>query len=126
MNLVGFIKEYNDIKEAVRLNELARKEVKPYSDVGKIIKYLDNGILLLAWMGYFVDVETKGLIAPDSYYTDGTWIWPSYFPYYLGRYPSMKIDRNFLIHIEKKEFNPELDETSEVKKANLKRSFQKN
>lgn len=31
-------------------------------------------VLVIVWMGYFLDLEDGSLIAPDSYYTDGDYI----------------------------------------------------
>lgn len=119
MKLVGFIKEHNFIKEAVSLNELISNSSESYANIEDVIKYLNSGALLLAWMGYFIDEKTKKLIAPDSYFTDGIWIWPSYLPYYLGLYPSMKIDPNFLTHLESVNFQFKLDVKFEIHKKQL-------
>ena len=67
MKYVGFIKEYNIIDSAKPLQDVIKyHDVKP--DYLDIINYLKDGILAFAWMGYFVDIETKALIAPDSYF----------------------------------------------------------
>jgi len=123
MKLVGFIKEHNYIKEAVGLNELISSGSESYANIEKVIRYLDSGTLLLAWMGYFIDGKTKKLIATDSYFTDGIWIWPSYFPYYLGMYPSLKIDPDFLIHMENQKFELGFAEDFAAKKNVLEREL---
>ncbi len=123
MKLVGFIKEHNCIKEAVGLNELISNTNESYEKIEKVVKYLNSGAILLAWMGYFIDAKTKKLIAPDSYFTDGIWIWPSYFTYYLGVYPSMKISPDFLTYLENKKFEFTLVDNFESQKHQLESEF---
>ena len=125
MRLTGFIKEYNNIKEAVGLTELISVDSNSGSDIEKIVKYLNNGVLLLAWMGYFIDEKTNKLIAPDSYLTDGIWIWPAYYPYYLQKYPSMRIDTDFLAHLENRNFELRLDEKFHSQKPKLENELSK-
>ena len=109
MKLVGFIKEYNQIKEAISLTELVSDNSELYTNSEKVINYLNNGVLLLGWMGYFIDVKSKKLIAPDSYHTDGIWVWPSYYTYYLEMYPFIKINPEFLAHMEGRNFEMNVD-----------------
>jgi len=110
MKYIGFIKEHNKIKEAVAFEEAIKL---PYDnkETNKIIEYLNKGILLLAWMGYFTDIKTNELIAPDSYLTDGVWIWPSYLPYYLNKFPSFHLDDDFINYLKERnyEFNLKKD-----------------
>jgi hypothetical protein len=97
MKYLGFIKEHNNIIEAVFYNELIDGE--DYLDQKSleiVIQYLSNGVIVLGWMNYFVDLKTKDLIAPNSFYTDGEYIWPSYLSYYLKKHPNLKIDKSFL------------------------------
>lgn len=99
MKLVGFIKEHNDITEAVSFESIITTEKCDNEIALRVINYLDKGILLLGWMGYFFDLKDNSLIAPDSYYTDGIFIWPSYFPYYLKKYGNYNIDKDFLEYL---------------------------
>ncbi|MFM7859303.1 MAG: hypothetical protein ACKO96_47125, partial [Flammeovirgaceae bacterium] len=43
---------------------------------------------------------------PDSYYSDGSWIWPSYFPYYLIKFPRYPIDSEFIDFLLARNFQP--------------------
>jgi len=104
MKLLGFIKEYNELKESNTLDELLNSGVPVVNDVEKILDYLSQGVLVLGWMGYFIDVKTKKPIAPDSYFTDGVWVWPAYFPYYLKIVPSMLIDQDFVQYLLDKDY----------------------
>ena len=92
MKYVGFIKELDNVSFA--------KDFKNYftsanRDNLDILKYLDKGISFGGWMSYVSEVEDIDIsIAPFEYFTDGEWIWPVYFPYYLKKY------KNFYIPIE--------------------------
>lgn len=109
MKLIGFIKEYNNLDEGIALDTLLDSKATAINDTEKVLDYLNQGILLLGWMGYFIDVRTKELIAPDSYFTDGVWVWPSYFPYYLKKYPSMQVDKEFITYLNAKSFDFKID-----------------
>jgi hypothetical protein len=125
MKLTGFITEHNNIREAINLSELIDNSFQPNVNTDKIIKYLNNGVLLLAWMGYFFDEKSKRTIAPDSYFTDGIWVWPSYFSYYLEKYPSMKIDQEFLNYLEDRRFDFSTSEEFEIQKNELEQELSK-
>ena len=99
MKLIGFIKEHNNIKEAHEYTHVKKGGSINKNVINNIIDYLNSGELLLSWMGYFMDLEDGSLIAPDSYYTDGYYFWPAYFPYYLKKYPDYYIDKEFLSHL---------------------------
>ena len=102
MKLVGFIKEH-DHKLGNTFKDVVEKSLKEY-DPEAIINYLEKGSLLFGWMGYFNDLETNEPVSPHAYYTDGTWVWPSYFPYYLGKYRSITFDNEFLHYLEARNF----------------------
>jgi hypothetical protein len=110
MKLVGFIKEYHGkTEEAVSFNEFVNPKVGLAYDRFKLIKYLKQGDILIAWMGYVHDFKTKQPLVPDGCETDGIWVWPSYFPYYLGIYREVNIDQEFLSYIEQKDYLFQLD-----------------
>lgn len=74
----------------------------------KIINYLSNGVFVFGWMGYEKDKEGN-LIIPLGYYTDGIWIWPGYYIYYLKKYENMKIQDNFIQYVQKNNYvNPKV------------------
>jgi hypothetical protein len=122
MKYIGFVKEYNNIKEASSLEELISEKTLDTGETEKVIDYLKQGKLLLAWMGYFIDIKSKELIAPDSYYSDGIWVWPAYLPYYLNKY-KMKLDQEFLDHIRDNNFVIEVSEQFNKKKASLEQEL---
>lgn len=54
---------------------------------GKIIEYLNNGILFIATTGFVEDVLMPGrFICCPHILTDGIWAWPADFAYYVEKY----------------------------------------
>lgn len=105
MKYLGFIKEYNNIPESNYLN-IYRDIQNNYDSEfkRKIINYLKNGNIALSWMGVFIDIEDNSFIAPQIYYTDGEWIWPSYLIYYLEKDSEFGLTESFVNYLEEKEF----------------------
>jgi hypothetical protein len=68
------------------------------------VQYLEEGSVISAFMGFFPDVTGESYSSVMSYYTDGEYIWPSYFPFYLKKYESMWVDRDFFDHVQKRAF----------------------
>jgi len=104
MKLIGFIKEHNNLPEALPLKDVLGSTPNDLTIISSVIKYLNEGILVLSWMGYFMDLDNKTPVAPDSYFTDGEYVWPAYFSYYLEKYSNYKIDQEFLNHISNNHF----------------------
>jgi len=125
MKLVGFIKEHNSIVEAQEFSFIKGNNSRNQGIAEKIIDYLNSGVLVLAWMGYFMDLEDSSLISPDSYYTDGVYVWPAYFPYYLKKYPNYLIDDEFLSHISKNNYLVDQTKIKEDLKTKLEAGLSK-
>lgn len=106
MRYIGFIKEHNPIKESLSIEVvMSSPDNNDEISVLGIIEYLkNNGVLILGWMGYFMDLEKDQPICPDSYYSDGVWVWPAYFPYYLEKYPHYPLDKEFKEYFLSKDF----------------------
>ena len=104
MKLIGFIKEHNNIKEAVDYTVFKEEGLTNNYVLSDIVSYLNSGVYILGWMGYFFDIDNDSPISPDSYYTDGVYIWPAYFPHYLQKHPNSQIDEDFLADAVKNNF----------------------
>lgn len=109
MKLIGFIKEHNNIIEAQKYSSINITSIISQVDINLIIDYLNNGELVFGWMGYFMDIDNGDLISPDSYYTDGIYIWPAYLPYYLKKGLNYLINQEFLYHVSNN--NYKIDKT---------------
>lgn len=105
MDLIGFITEHNNISESVKYTNNLGEIPNDTSIVSRLINYLNKGTLVFSWMGYFTDIENDNLICPDSYYTDGHYIWPGYFPYYLKKHENFIIDKGFITFLTENNFN---------------------
>ena len=64
----------------------------------KVIQYLEQGEFLTGAMSYIYDNE-KLPIGNLDYYTDGTFIWPVYYLYYLKKYNNFFIDERLIKHV---------------------------
>ena len=105
MKYIGFIRENTNIKEALHFDDVSKTSIDYDEETLKKIKqYLSMGKFIFGWMGYSNDVKTKAPIAPDGYSTDGTWVWPDYYYYYIETY-SIAIDSDFFDHMLAANFN---------------------
>jgi hypothetical protein len=85
MKMIGFREEYDIVLAKSKYN---------YRDGGRSILLADRGKdLLLSYLevAYVVMSKTLALFDNENYidaymiYTDGVWVWPSYFHYYLNK-----------------------------------------
>ena len=69
-------------------------------DKSKIVKYLENGIVVATSPGTIIDVLSpdKEIIGNETWYTDGKYLWCSELSYYIERY-NLKLDDEFLNYI---------------------------
>jgi len=121
MNIVGFISEHESISRpnlGIPLKELFNGlEITP-SKLSKIIDYLQNAKCLISKTLFFFDTENNPI---GSYiiYTDGKWLWPSYYVYYMKMKSRILIPNDFIKNIESNNFiNPILTD-EEVHNAEL-------
>lgn len=123
MKLLGFIKEYDDISGASALDDLLYSGTGVQEDIQKVIAYLNQGYVLIGWMGYCFDVRSREPIGPDMYLTDGIWVWPGYLSYYLNKYPNFKFSSEFLEYIKKKDFRFNLEQDFELYKDKFEKEL---
>lgn len=121
MKFTGFIKEYDiNIRNGRKLSEIF-DETFVLDEVlkKKIVSYLETGNFVSGIMAFLYDINEKPMGNQD-YFTDGTYIWPSYFKYYLTNYDNFIVDQDFINHLLKKDFrieklsNREIDEIDEI------------
>lgn len=111
MKYFGFIKEHGNDKHSVSIKELINdvNTESPYRL--EVINYLKLGELCVAWMGCVENVldpafdtdeyDDDDFIAYAAIDTDGKWYWPEYIVAYLEKYPTMKIDSEFVNYVLK-------------------------
>ena len=109
MKYVGFVTESDEIKESVRFDDLVKiPESYDTETLEKIEQYLSAGQIVFGWMGYSVDPLTKQFISPHCYLTDGKWVWPHYYYYYIEKY-GVEVDPEFFRHMKSVSFKFKAD-----------------
>nr|WP_294950508.1 hypothetical protein [uncultured Mucilaginibacter sp.] len=116
IKLVGFVKEYHNNEQAIPFEDFISSRSGKY-DFEKILKYLRQGDLVFGWMSYIMDLKTNLPLVPNNYHTDGIWVWPAYFPYFIARYPLLDndIDHEFISYLENKDYTFQLDASYETR-----------
>lgn len=104
MKLVGFITEHDKALSSTMFKEIYGGCNNDPVLINKILEFLSEGTLIMAWMGYFKDLETNEYAEPHAYYSDGTWLWPSYFPYYIRKHSNYNLDVDFVAYLIGKNF----------------------
>lgn len=96
MKLVGFLSEHNEYLENTSKEYLFDLST---SEKEEIITYLEKGIMFIPFLHWINDMDTKKPIGPQIIRTDGIYIWPDYFKYYLQTNRAF-VDKGFLEHIK--------------------------
>lgn len=105
MKLVGFIKEYDNIEDALPFHQMVYgSRLHPGVVRDRLNRYMAAGQKVFAWMSFCSDLETGESICPNAYYTDGVWVWPAYFKYYLEVSNSIYVAPEFLTYLENRDF----------------------
>ena len=105
MKTIGFIKEHdsNTIKEEY-LDKPSDfdSSIITETEKEKIINYLNNAEMVMAFLRALSDGDTY--IGPYSFHSDGEWIWPSHFAYYLNKFNFSSMTDDFLNHMRAKDY----------------------
>lgn len=105
MKLIGFVKEHDNMDISIPFESMMDSEELESLDRNRIIKYLEKGKIITGYMCHFQDLQSKNQGEPWGYLTDGKFIWPTYYPYYLKKYKSFQIDRNLIYELLKNGFD---------------------
>jgi hypothetical protein len=98
MKYIGFIKEEDkNIPTAKNLKEMFLSVNNDPIIIKDVVAYLKNGIFLSGVMSFIYDDEKKP-IGGLAYFTDGQFVWPVYYPYYLEKYKNFLVDQDLLQH----------------------------
>ena len=100
MKKIGFYREHYLSEDLPSLQSLIG-ESQPNSNVSsKMIDYLLNGLIFrYECLPLFSFFENKPISRSKVYLTDGKWIWPIEYVYYIEKY-GLPIDVSFKSHIE--------------------------
>jgi len=100
MNVVGFtIEKDRGIVKAGYLDAPFRRIDEPLSEEeqNKIIHYIENGEYIFGLTLALADGDR--FIGPYVIRSDGKWVWPSHFSYYLMKNGFNQLDADFLEHM---------------------------
>lgn len=111
MKFIGFIKEQDrNIGTSKPLEEMFVSNDNDIFLVDKVIDYLNSGVFVTGVMSFIYDDEQQPIGNLD-YFTDGEFIWPIYYPYYLKKYKNFFLDPIFVAHLHINKFTiPFVDE----------------
>lgn len=107
MKFVGILRDHEHglFKVGCPLSEYQIHKEIQVDNIQQIINYLENGTIVVAFLHYVYD-KMNNPIVPLIFYTDGTWIWPSYLGYYYSNHYTDLIPVEFLIDMKNNNFNP--------------------
>ncbi|TNC27255.1 TNT domain-containing protein [Amycolatopsis alkalitolerans] len=79
----------------------------PEEEIPRVLRYLERQPAVLVGSGLGPDIFSGGTESdvPESYHTDGTWVWHASVPHYLRKYGTPP-EPAFLEHIRAQEFQP--------------------
>lgn len=111
MKYFGFINEHENKNYAKSIKDLINEDNKENLHREEVLKYLKRGVMCVPFMGCVENAfdpnfntdeyDDDEFIAYSAIDTDGEWFWPQYIVNYIEKYPSIKIDPNFLKYILK-------------------------
>lgn len=116
MNGIGFLTIQDQGNPCARdINSLFSVELQT-EELPDIIAYLNKGVPVINCISSLYD-ESGELIGPNVICTDGLWIWPGYYIYYLKKYPQIVVPKAFIEYVRSKgqnEINLDLNERKYV------------
>jgi len=92
---------YANIACSRNIHDLLSDERIDETELIGIVNYLDRGIPVIHFISDIYD-DNNERIGPNTIYTDGLWIWPSYYSFYLRKYPEMIIPDTFRQHVKQR------------------------
>jgi hypothetical protein len=102
---IGFIKEIeSNIRSAIKMDEMFVDSHFDDKERQLVINYLKDGQIFGGAMSCLRDKLDGEPIGPLQYYTDGKYIWPEYYPFYLSKYKNYYIPGEFLDYLKKNNF----------------------
>ncbi len=106
MKIIGLLEEHDSDSFCTRtLNERLSGSTSIVSVKEKqmLINYLNRGVPVMKLLSFLIDVDGEH-IGPHVLYTDGIWLWPGYYSFYIQKYAQLSVSEEFIKHVEKKQF----------------------
>lgn len=86
MKFIGFLKQHTpEVLCAKRLDEMLNMGKIDKDIFNIIVDYLDQGTMVFKFLLGLFDNDGE-YIGPYIIYSDGEWVWPSYFRFYIEKY----------------------------------------
>lgn len=99
MNAIGFLINHDPHIPCSRDITSLFSSQEEQKELSGVVTYLNNGVPIIKFISSIYD-ESAELIGPNIIYTDGLWVWPGYFGFYLERYSQIVVPEAFLLRIE--------------------------
>jgi hypothetical protein len=93
--ILGEAITYLDSEDGVTIDE---------RNLASILRYLEAGKIIFA-MTLSIQDKAGDIIAPYEVYTDGEWVWPRYYSYYIEKKEIISISLAFLRKMESIDFS---------------------
>lgn len=126
MKTIGIIKEYDEgFKDSKPLATYLGNKTMSEELLSSIINYLNDGKAFEGIMSGLTDLDDdEKVIGSCEYFTDGKWIWVTYLPYYLKKYPNFQLDEEFIADLKERNFKmPEVSKEQEKDAYSYFRTF---
>ncbi len=100
MNKVGFVSDIEDYPFSYSL-EYYMNDIELKDEVfNLVVDHLENkGHVIMALMSWVFDPIDKSSLGPHIIYTDGEFIWTSYYLELIKKYRDIRIEKNFVDHV---------------------------
>jgi hypothetical protein len=115
MKAVGFLHKHDPhISCSKELTNILSIHCNEDRNLKLVASYLKKGIPVIKYISELYDKDEE-LIGPNIVYTDGDWVWPGYYIFYLNKYKNLMIPEAFLKHISNKGDAKDISVTSAEK-----------
>ena len=100
MHFVGFLKRHEPMICATEAYPITMGGGRfTMAERNAVIDFLDQGTAIIPFLHWVHDTDGQPL-SPHIIYSDGQWIWPSYYKVYLQKYPQISVPAAFVKHVK--------------------------
>jgi hypothetical protein len=119
MKYIGFVKVIDkNIRTAIDKDEFFNSRTLDSETKLKVVSYLKKGQFFGGVMTYLKDLFDGENIGGSEYFTDGTYVWPLYYAYYLEKYASVYLPDYFIEYLKSVNYTFTLLEKKDLDRIN--------